>query len=58
MLAEISSNDAGLNNFRYADDTVISADSADGLQMNKVVEISGKYDLGVHINKTKNRNSW
>lgn len=44
-----------LNNFRYVYDTVIFADTAQGLQlmMNRVAEINRKYDLEVNIKETK-----
>lgn len=44
-----------INNFRYADDTVIFASTAHGLQllMNQVAETSRKYGLEVNPNKTK-----
>lgn len=44
-----------VNNFRYADDTVVFADTAHGLQLliNRVVEISKRYGLEVNISKTK-----
>jgi len=44
-----------LNNIRYADDTVIFADSIEGLQqlMDKVNEVSERYGLKMNINKTK-----
>uniref|UniRef100_A0A8D8VL77 Craniofacial development protein 2 n=2 Tax=Cacopsylla melanoneura TaxID=428564 RepID=A0A8D8VL77_9HEMI len=48
-------NGKRVNNFRYADDTVIFADTAEGLQtlMNKVAVISRKYGLEVNTSKTK-----
>jgi len=43
------------NNFRYADDTVIFADTAQELQLllDRVVEVSKKYGLEVNTSKTK-----
>lgn len=48
-------NGERLNNIRYADDTVVFADSMEGLQrlMDRVVESSSKYGLDLNINKTK-----
>uniref|UniRef100_A0A8D8SXR8 Craniofacial development protein 2 n=1 Tax=Cacopsylla melanoneura TaxID=428564 RepID=A0A8D8SXR8_9HEMI len=48
-------NGKRVNNFRYADDTIIFADTAEGLQhlMDKVTNISRKYGLEVNISKTK-----
>lgn len=44
-----------INNIRYADDTVIFADSLEDLQrlMNKIVECGQEYKLTIKIKKTK-----
>uniref|UniRef100_A0A8D8YBA7 Craniofacial development protein 2 n=3 Tax=Cacopsylla melanoneura TaxID=428564 RepID=A0A8D8YBA7_9HEMI len=51
----ISINGVHLNNLRYADDTIVFADTLEGLQqlMNKVTETSKKYGLDINTNKTK-----
>lgn len=51
----ITINGAKLNNIRYADDTIMFADSLQGLQklMDRVTEISSQYGLEMNINKTK-----
>lgn len=48
-------NGEQINNFRYADDTVIFADTAQGLQLllDRVVESSKRYGLEVNTSKTK-----
>lgn len=48
-------NGTRLNNIRYADDTLIFADSAEGLQTlgNKVANVSRKYGLDINSKKTK-----
>lgn len=48
-------NGTRLNNIRYADDTLIFADSAEGLQtlVNKVANVSRKYGLDINSKKTK-----
>lgn len=48
-------NGERLNNIRYADDTVIFADSIESLQqlMDGVNEVSERYGLEMNINKTK-----
>uniref|UniRef100_A0A8D8XEP5 Craniofacial development protein 2 n=1 Tax=Cacopsylla melanoneura TaxID=428564 RepID=A0A8D8XEP5_9HEMI len=50
----ISINGVHLN-LRYADDTIVFADTLEGLQqlMNKVTETSKKYGLDINTNKTK-----
>ena len=51
----ISVNGRKLNNIRYADDTIVFADSIEGLQllMDRVVEKSSQYGLEINTNKTK-----
>lgn len=53
--ARILLNAERLNIFKYADDTVIFADTAEKLQllMNKVDQISRNYGLGVNTTKSK-----
>ena len=48
-------NGVKLNNFRYADDTIIFADTMEGLQklMTKISETSNRYGLDINTNKTK-----
>lgn len=48
-------NGTRLNNIRCADDTLIFADSAEGLQtlVNKVANVSRKYGLDINSKKTK-----
>lgn len=51
----ISINGININNIRYADDTVLLADSAEGLQaiIDRVVTISKEYGLTLNAKKTK-----
>uniref|UniRef100_A0A8D9EQ38 Craniofacial development protein 2 n=1 Tax=Cacopsylla melanoneura TaxID=428564 RepID=A0A8D9EQ38_9HEMI len=51
----ISINGFKLNNLRYADDTVVFANTIEGLQalMNKIYETSKKYGLDINTSKTK-----
>lgn len=51
----IKVNGVLINNLRYADDTVIIADSREDLQIliNKVTEACNKYGLNLNIKKTK-----
>uniref|UniRef100_A0A8D8Y176 Craniofacial development protein 2 n=3 Tax=Cacopsylla melanoneura TaxID=428564 RepID=A0A8D8Y176_9HEMI len=51
----ISINGLRLNNLRYADDTIIFADTIEGLQrlMNKIHETSTQYGLDINTGKTK-----
>lgn len=48
-------NGIRLNNIRYADDTIMFADTIEGLQklMNKITEVSSSYGLDINANKTK-----
>jgi len=44
-----------INNLRYADDTTLTAESEDGLEIliERVTEASGKYGLHLNLKKTK-----
>ncbi|KAL1458712.1 hypothetical protein WDU94_008838 [Cyamophila willieti] len=48
-------NGVRVNNIRYADDTIIFADTLQGLQtlMDRVVEVSAQYGLEMNTSKTK-----
>uniref|UniRef100_A0A8D8T8A4 Craniofacial development protein 2 n=1 Tax=Cacopsylla melanoneura TaxID=428564 RepID=A0A8D8T8A4_9HEMI len=51
----ITINGTKLNNLRYADDTLVFADSIQSLQklMNKITEVSSSYGLDINASKTK-----
>lgn len=51
----ISINGLRLNNLRYADDTIVFADTLEGLQklMDKITETSKQYGLDINTGKTK-----
>lgn len=51
----IKVNGEAINNIRYADDTILIADSLQGLQLliDKVVTISEEYGLKLNVRKTK-----
>uniref|UniRef100_A0A8D8RKC5 Craniofacial development protein 2 n=1 Tax=Cacopsylla melanoneura TaxID=428564 RepID=A0A8D8RKC5_9HEMI len=48
-------NGIRLNNLRYADDTIMLADTIEGLQklMTKIAEVSSSYGLDINASKTK-----
>lgn len=48
-------NGVRLNNIRYADDTMVMADSLEGLQrlMNRITQYSQQYGLNINVQKTK-----
>ncbi|KAL1450960.1 hypothetical protein WDU94_003263 [Cyamophila willieti] len=48
-------NGVRLNNIRYADDTIVFADSIEALQqlIDKIVETSSRYGLEINTQKTK-----
>jgi Reverse transcriptase (RNA-dependent DNA polymerase) len=48
-------NGVRLNNIRYADDTIVMADSLDGLQtlMDRITQYSQQYGLNINVQKTK-----
>lgn len=51
----IKINGITINNLRYADDTVLLAETLEDLQaiINKIVEVSEEYELTLNTNKTK-----
>lgn len=51
----IKINGQNINNLRYADDTVLISDSANGLQalIDRVVEACGRYNMKLNCKKTK-----
>ena len=51
----IKINGITINNLRYADDTVVIAETSEDLQIliNRIVECSEEYGLSLNINKTK-----
>ncbi|CAH2267750.1 jg15167 [Pararge aegeria aegeria] len=51
----ISINGKTLNNIRYADDTILIADSLEGLQniVNSVASVSAEYGININTKKTK-----
>lgn len=52
---DIKINGITINNLRYADDTVLLAETLEDLQtiINKIVEVSEEYGLTLNTNKTK-----